>query len=74
MKLMMITDDSENVEVRCDRCRHWEAPDSDGFAMCSGLDDRRGAFVSDVAGVSLYGNSELMTRAEHGCALFEAKP
>jgi hypothetical protein len=64
-------DERDKIErVRCDRCAHWGKPDAGGFGVCNGLDDKRGAFVADVAE---YGNSELMTRADRGCSLFEPR-
>lgn len=57
----------EFVSVRCDRCAHWGKPDAGGFGVCNGLDDKRGAFVADVAE---YGNSELLTRGSFGCSMF----
>ncbi len=71
MKLVVITDTGEQVEVRCDACRHWNAAAlsvDPGFAYC------RKAWTGPPADDPGFGSrAPLVTSAGFGCVLFGRK-
>lgn len=63
MKLLLVSDTGESVEVRCDRCARW--------ARLLGVAGKCGAPYGEKFAIE--GGTRLTTMFDFGCALFERK-
>lgn len=72
VKLLLLTPNAENVEVRCDRCRHWRTVE-DARLKWTGtvcvLAEKVGSKA--VASGGDYPEPCLITEPDFGCVLFE---
>lgn len=74
MKLIVITHTGEQVEARCDRCRHWEAiPRRIGVGACRKITTGSHGGAAWIVDSGFEGDPEINTESYHGCALFASK-